>query len=28
MSHGYWVHLAARSRYHYGVLYAERASGA
>src|SRR5207249_2498345 len=23
MSHGYWVHLAARSRYHYGVLYAE-----
>jgi len=27
MSHGYWVHLAARSRYHYGVLYAESRLG-
>ena len=23
MSHGYWVHRRARSRFHYGVLYAE-----
>jgi hypothetical protein len=27
MSHGYWVHLGARSRYHYGVLYAESRLG-
>ena len=27
MSHGYWVHLASRSRYHYGVLYAESRLG-
>src|SRR5262249_13116963 len=27
MSHGYWVQLRARSRYHYGVLYAESRLG-
>ncbi len=27
MSHGYWVQLGARSRYHYGVLYAESRLG-
>ncbi|HJQ83545.1 MAG TPA: glucoamylase family protein, partial [Candidatus Binatia bacterium] len=27
MSHGYWVHLGARSRFHYGVLYAESRLG-
>jgi hypothetical protein len=27
MVHGYWVHLHARSRYHYGVLYAESRLG-
>jgi hypothetical protein len=27
MSHGYWVHRRARSRYHYGVLYAETRLG-
>jgi hypothetical protein len=27
MSHGYWVHLGQRSRYHYGVLYAESRLG-
>jgi hypothetical protein len=27
MVHGYWVHRRARSRYHYGVLYAESRLG-
>jgi hypothetical protein len=27
MSHGYYVHLGSRSRYHYGVLYAESRLG-
>ena len=27
MTHGYWAHLGARSRYHYGVLYAESRLG-
>jgi hypothetical protein len=27
MSHGYWVHRRERSRYHYGVLYAESRLG-
>src|SRR5437899_503225 len=27
MSHGYYVHLASRSRYHYGTLYAESRLG-
>ena len=27
MSHGYWVHLAARSQFHYGMLYAESRLG-
>jgi hypothetical protein len=27
MAHGYWVHLDAPSRYHYGVLYAESRLG-
>ena len=27
MSHGYYVHLGARSRYHYGILYAESRLG-
>jgi hypothetical protein len=27
MSHGFWVHLDSRSRYHYGILYAESRLG-
>jgi hypothetical protein len=27
MSHGYWTHTGARSRFHYGVLYAESRLG-
>lgn len=27
MSHGFWVHLGSRSRYHYGMLYAESRLG-
>jgi hypothetical protein len=27
MSHGFWVQLGARSRYHYGILYAESRLG-
>jgi hypothetical protein len=27
MAHGYWVHRRERSRFHYGVLYAESRLG-